>query len=77
MTAANSNGVWAVDVDGFLRLLFRTKDVIGGKTVKSFIVLTAIPGSEGVTRSFNDQGQVVWHATFTDKTTAIVLTEIP
>lgn len=33
--------------------------------------------STGVTRSFNDTAQVVWLATFTDKSTAIITTEVP
>jgi hypothetical protein len=40
-------------------------------------VLSAVAGSTGVTRSFNSVGTVVWLATFTDNTTAIVTTEIP
>ncbi len=77
VTSANAIGVWAIDYTGAQRLLFRTGDSIGGKTVKSFTVLSAASGSQGVTRSFNDAGQIVWKATFTDKTTAIISTTIP
>jgi hypothetical protein len=55
---------------------FPDGDGIGNKTVKSFTMLSAVAGSTGVTRSFNSIGTVVWLATFTDNTTAIVATEI-
>lgn len=77
VTPANASGVWAFDFNGVPRLLFRTGDTIGGKVVKSFTLLKALPGSTGVTRSVNNSATVVWLATFADKTTAIVRTEVP
>ena len=75
--SGNATGAWGVDFTGATRLLFRSGDVIGGKTVKSFTMLNALVGTIGNTRSFNDSGQLLWLATFTDKTTAIIKTEIP
>ena len=73
-----TQGVWAADYTGTLRLLVQTGVTeIDNKTVKSFTLLKALPGSTGVTRNFNDSGEVAWLATFTDGTTAIVKTEIP
>jgi hypothetical protein len=77
MPKGNPVGVWAVDFLGQPRLLFRTGMSISGKTLKSFTLLNATVGSTGVTRTFNDAQQVVWLATFTDKTQAIVTTETP
>jgi hypothetical protein len=77
VTRANATGVWAADFTGSLRLLFRTGDVFIGRNVKRFTILGSSSGSKGVTRSFNDSGQVVWRATFTDGSSAIVQTEIP
>jgi hypothetical protein len=78
VTTASASGVWATDFDNHVRLLFRTGDKIGGKTVKSFTLLKAAVGSTGVTRSFNSAQQVVWLATFKeDKSQAIVTTEVP
>lgn len=86
VNAANANGVWGVDFTGAIRTLFRanvTQIDVGTpgmpvlKTVANFTLLKATPGSTGVTRSFNDAAKVVWLATFTDKTTAIVTTEVP
>jgi hypothetical protein len=80
VTAATANSVWACDLAGEPRLLFRTgvpNAIVTGKTLKSFSLLTATVGNIGVTRSFNDTQKVVWLATFTDKTQAIVTTEVP
>lgn len=85
VTKAGATGVWAMDFSGKLRTLFRTGDQIDlgtpgspvMKIVKSFTLLNATVGSTGVTRSFNDAAQVVWLATFTDKSTAIVTTDVP
>ena len=77
VTAATASGVWAKDYTGATRALFRTGDAIAGKPLKKFTLLTASVGSTGVTRSFNNIGQVVWLANFSDKTTAIIRTEIP
>jgi hypothetical protein len=54
-------------------------DVGGGlsKTLKTFSLLKATAGSTGATRSFNGAGEVVWLATFTDRTEAIMVTKVP
>lgn len=80
VTAATANGVWATDYAGATRLLFQTgipNAILPGKTLKSFTLLNATVGSLGVTRSFSDTAELVWLATFTDRTTAIVTTEVP
>ncbi len=77
VTAKTASGVWACDFTGAPRALFRTGDTITGKTLKSFTLLKATVGNMGVTRSLNDTAQVVWLATFADKSTAIVTTEVP
>jgi hypothetical protein len=45
--------------------------------LKKFTVLTAVSGSEGVTRSFNATHEVVAHVTFTDGSSGIVKIEVP
>lgn len=78
ITKATSNGLWATDFQGNVRLLVQAGVTqIDGKTVKSFTLLNANAGSQGSTRSFNDHAFVVWRATFTDKSQAIVKTEVP
>lgn len=77
VTTANADGVWATDFSGAPRLLFRTGMKVGGKTLKKFTVLKAAVGSVGVTRSINNVQEVVWQATFTDGSTAILTSEVP
>ncbi len=77
VNAANAHGVWAAEPGGKINLLFRARQTVGGQTLKSFTLLNATTGSLGATRSFNAAGQVVWRATFTDNTTAIVSTVPP
>jgi hypothetical protein len=69
--------VWALDYTGHLHKLFRTGDLIGGKPLASFSILKALPGTMGMTRSFNSAQQIVWRATFKDGTTGIVQTIVP
>lgn len=75
--SSTAAGVWAMGSSGALGLLFRTGDTLDGKKLKSFTLLNATPGALGSTRSFNSAGQVGWRATFTDKSTAIVRTDVP
>lgn len=80
VTPASATGIWATDYQDQLHLLFRTgipDAILPGKTLKSFTILQASVGSTGVTRSFNNQGQLVWLANFTDKTQAIITTNVP
>ncbi len=77
VTAAGATGMWAKDFTGATRGLFRTGDIIAGRPLKKFTLLTASIGSTGVTRSFNAVGELVWLATFSDKTTAIIRTTVP
>ncbi len=77
VTSKTASGVWACDFDGKPRKLFRTGDTINGKTLAKFTLLKVTVGNMGVTRSFNNAAQVVWLATFTDKTSAIITTEVP
>lgn len=77
ITAANDVGVWGMDSSGRLRSLFREGDMISGKQLKTHAVLKAVAGTPGVTRSWNDAGDVVWLATFTDGSSAIIKTRVP
>jgi hypothetical protein len=77
VAASNDVGVWAINSLGTLRLLFREGDTIENKVLKNFTVLTAVAGSPGVTRSFNNHGQLVWRANFTDGTSALMVSQVP
>ncbi len=77
VTSKNASGVWACDFSGAPRLLFRTGDTIQGKVLKTFTLLKITVGNAGVTRSFNNNSKVAWLAGFTDKSSAIIITEVP
>jgi hypothetical protein len=76
VSGINDMGAWVVDSSGSLRLLFRDGDRIGTKRVGAFNFLSEVSGSAGATRAFNDNGNVAWRATFTDRTTGIVVSRI-
>jgi hypothetical protein len=52
-------------------------DTINGKKLAKFTLLKVTVGNMGVTRSFNNNAQIVWLANFTDKSNAIITTEVP
>ncbi len=77
---ATATTLWATDFHDDPHLLVQTgipEAIVAGKTVKSFTLLNATAGSLGVTRSFNAAHQIAWLATFTDRSQAIVVTEVP
>ncbi len=61
----NDVGLWATDSLGSLRLLLQEGDLIGTSMVKTFSVLSSVPGSPAQTRSFNGGGGVIVKATDT------------
>jgi hypothetical protein len=77
VTASNDTGVWATDFIGRPRLLFREGDTIDGKRLTAFNLLRSTTGNVGVTRSLNDRFRIAWIATFSDKSTALMTTEMP
>jgi hypothetical protein len=77
VTSTTDTGVWGCDYNGNPRLLFREGDTIGGKRLTAFNLLKSTTGNIGVTRSLNDTQRVVWIATFSDKSTALMTTETP
>jgi hypothetical protein len=77
VTSTTDTGVWGCDYNGNPRLLFREGDTIGGKRLTAFNLLKSTTGNIGVPRSLNDTQRVVWIATFSDKSTALMTTETP
>jgi cyclophilin family peptidyl-prolyl cis-trans isomerase len=72
VTAANNLGIWAVDTTGALQLIVRTGDILNGKTVTGLAFLPNLTYVNGQTRSFaQGNGDLVYLATFNDKSTAI------
>lgn len=66
-----------MDSLGTLRLIIREGGQINGKIVRSFTALTGVAGSTGVTRTFNNSGQIIYRATFTDFSQALVTVQLP
>lgn len=82
ITERNNTGLWAQDSQGVLRLILRTGDPLptsgnASKILQSFTILSAVAGSTGQARSFNDQGALVFNAFFTDGSQAIMTAQIP
>ncbi|MGB8169123.1 MAG: choice-of-anchor tandem repeat GloVer-containing protein, partial [Chthoniobacteraceae bacterium] len=79
--ATNNIGVWAIDSTATLRLVVRTGDIlkVGGqpKTLSLMTVLSPVLGSAGQARSYNSTRYLVFRATFTDRTQAIMQLVIP
>jgi len=73
--ATNNQGIWAVDTAGNLRLVARTGDtlMINGvpKIISSLSLFRTSVGTAGQTRGFNGAGDLIYRATFTDKTQSI------
>jgi len=74
---ATDPGLYGMDTTGELHELLRPNQTLAGKKVRTFHVLKAVSGSAGVTRSFNDHGQVATLVTFTDGSTAIARIDLP
>jgi len=77
VTTANNTGIWVYDCSQTLHKVTQTGDsiVVNGtpKTLKTLTFLPAVAYSLGQSRSVNDAGsKLVYKATFTDLTTAIL-----
>jgi hypothetical protein len=77
VNAGNDFGIWAVNSSGELQLLVREGDPVGDKKLKTITVLSAVSGSPGVTRSLNNGQAVIYRATFTDNSQAVLTATIP
>jgi hypothetical protein len=80
LAPGNETGCWATDSYGNLQLLARTGTVIDGKTIRSFDVLTAVPGSHGQRRAWaetTDGALVLFRARFTDGTQGLITISVP
>jgi hypothetical protein len=89
-SAANNRGLWA-GAPGELQLIAREGDVIDldpgpGELLKTISGNNGISfgfgmnspfNNDSASAAFNDDGQIAWRATFTDATTAILLTTLP
>jgi hypothetical protein len=77
VTTANDVGLWGQDSEGDLNLLLREGAPLDGKFVRTFHVIKSVVGALGITRSFNDSGEIVAHVLYTNGTTGIVKITVP
>lgn len=78
VTTANNQGIWAVDTNGNLQLIVRSGDMINGKTITSLKFLPALLYVNGQARSFSQNvGDLVYEATFSDKSSGIFSVTFP
>lgn len=86
VSAKNNLGIWAVDNTGALRLIVRTGDILNvgtamapnDKTVTGLAFLPSLSYVGGQTRSVaQGTGDLVYLATFSDKSTAIINVSFP
>jgi hypothetical protein len=77
ITAADDLALYTTDAAGVVHEVLREKQPVNGRTIKTFSVLRAIGGSNGVTRSFNTRAVVVVQVTYTDNSTEIVKFDLP
>lgn len=82
VNAGNDRGIWAMDSTGELQLIAREGEPIArtnfNKTLRNFDFLGAVSGSPAQRRGYGiDPGRIVYRATFTDGTTAIIRATIP
>lgn len=81
VAGTNNEGIWAQDIDGILRLIAREGDQVeiapGDLRTISFISLVGGGGNDQGGRSgFNDLGQLVFWAGFTDGTQGIFVSDL-
>ena len=82
VTSSNQLGIWAQDPQGVLRLVVRTGDTIevapGDFRTISLLYLNAPAsgGEDGRARAFNDLGQLLYAAKFTDGSSGLFLTTV-
>jgi hypothetical protein len=84
VTAKNRAALFARNTSGQMQRILRAGDELESagpgsqlKPVKSFVALTAAPGSIGAARGYDGTGRVSVLVTFTDRTQAVVRIQVP
>jgi hypothetical protein len=81
VTATNDRGIWATDANGMLQLIVREGDLLevtpgDFRTVQGFIFAGHSGNGDGRPSGFNDQGQIVFVAGFTDGTSGVFVSSL-
>ena len=79
VTPKNNTGIWAIDSAGDLRLIVREGDLFPGTTlsIRALGLLGKVSGSPAQTRSFNARGELIYRASLSDGSEAIVRARLP
>jgi hypothetical protein len=81
VTKTSNIGLFSIDSNRSLRLLVRTGDLLevrgAQKELSQITILGAVSGSPGQARSYNASGGLIFRATFTDRTQAIMRIHLP
>lgn len=81
ITTANNQGIWALDADGALALIFRKGDKVGiggnVKTITGFKFLDVLPYVAGAARSYAANGDLAILLKFSDLTHAVLTVRLP
>jgi hypothetical protein len=76
VTPANNVGLWAVDGTGVVQLVARKGDMVSvnstDKKITAFTLFSKVPFSAGQTRSFATDGGLLFRATFSDLSSALL-----
>ena len=84
ITTANDNGIWAEDTNGVLRLIVKEGDMLDVddgpgvdlRTVVGPFTWGATGNGDGRRSGFNDNGQLIFSASFTDGSTGIFVSNL-
>ena len=81
VVAVNSQGIWAQDTNGVLKQIIRKGDglTVNGKAVavSALTIFSAPATATGQTRHFNSAGDILYKASFSDGSTAIIQSVFP
>lgn len=84
VTARNRAALYAVDSTGQLRKILRVGDRLEStgpgsplKQIRSFVALSAAPGSIGASRGYDETGRIAVLVTFNDRSQAVATIQVP
>ncbi|HEX4085509.1 MAG TPA: choice-of-anchor tandem repeat GloVer-containing protein [Chthoniobacteraceae bacterium] len=77
VNGTNNLGLWAMDSYGTVHLIARTGSFINGKTVRTLTALASTAYSTDVSRSFNNNHQIVYRLSLSDNSEVIETTTVP
>lgn len=73
VSAGNDSGLWIVGSNGDALLAVREGDTLDGRTITGLAIESGSPANESVGRSFNNQGQLAYRASFSDGAQGVYL----